>query len=75
MNIWRDFSVGQFCREGVGEIGYLPVVEKQAFAEGENVRNRRCLRSEATKLSDGRVGFMLFVLIPNISKDRDKGIC
>jgi len=34
--------------EGVGEIGCLPVVEKQAFLEGKNVRNRRCLRSEAT---------------------------
>ncbi|MBZ9578394.1 DNA-3-methyladenine glycosylase [Patescibacteria group bacterium] len=38
--------------EGVGEIGYLPVVEKQAFAEGENVRNRRCLRS-GTKVATG----------------------
>jgi len=31
----------------VGRIGYPSVLEKQAFAEGENVRNQRCLRSGA----------------------------
>ncbi|PIQ92412.1 MAG: 50S ribosomal protein L36 [Parcubacteria group bacterium CG11_big_fil_rev_8_21_14_0_20_39_14] len=30
---FEDFFVGQFFTEGVGEIGYLPVVEKQRASE------------------------------------------
>jgi len=34
------------CRKGVGETLRFPRVGKQAFAEGENVRNRGFLKSE-----------------------------
>ena len=33
-------------RKGVGETLRFPRIGKQAFAEGENVRNRGCLKSE-----------------------------
>ena len=39
-------------RKGVGETLRFPCVGKQAFAEGENVRNRGFLKSEPVRASD-----------------------